>query len=121
MSTIRVDNFAPSTGGTSYSSRGIAKVWAQVDNTVVISLSDGENIASLTDEAIGVFSANITNNWDDINFCAAGCANGGFTVNAVESGSLTTITSAVRMLYTNNAGAFTDAERNHVLAMGDLA
>jgi len=27
MSVIRVDNFGPSAGGTTYSARGIAKAW----------------------------------------------------------------------------------------------
>jgi hypothetical protein len=33
MSTIRVDNFGPSAGGTTYSARGIAKAWVNFNGT----------------------------------------------------------------------------------------
>jgi hypothetical protein len=58
MSTIRVDNFGPSAGGTTYSARGIAKAWVNFNGTGTIAARDSENVSSLTDN--GTFDYTIT-------------------------------------------------------------
>jgi hypothetical protein len=52
MSTIRVDNFGPSAGGTTYSARrGIAKAWMNLQrnwhNRYRVTV---ENVSSVTDQ-----------------------------------------------------------------------
>lgn len=69
MSTIRVDNFGPSAGGTTYSARGIAKAWVNFNGTGTIAARDSENVSSLTDNGIGKFAVNFTNNFSDANYC----------------------------------------------------
>lgn len=61
MSTIRVDNFGPSAGGTTYSARGIAKAWVNFDGTGTIAARDSENVSSLTDNGTGNYTVNLSN------------------------------------------------------------
>jgi hypothetical protein len=57
LSTIRVDNFGPSAGGTTYSARGIAKAWVNFNGTGTIAARDSENVSSLTDNGTGDYTA----------------------------------------------------------------
>jgi hypothetical protein len=61
MSVIRVDNFGPSAGGTTYSARGIAKAWVNFNGTGTIAARDSENVSSLTDNGTGDYTVNFTN------------------------------------------------------------
>jgi hypothetical protein len=61
LSTIRVDNFGPSAGGTTYSARGIAKAWVNFNGTGTIAARDSENVSSLTDNGTGDYTVNISN------------------------------------------------------------
>jgi hypothetical protein len=63
LSTIRVDNFGPSAGGTTYSARGIAKAWVNFNGTGTIAARDSENVSSLTDNGTGDYTANIGNDF----------------------------------------------------------
>lgn len=56
MSTIRVDNFGPSAGGTAYSARGVAKAWVNFNGTGTIAARDSENVSSLTDNGTGDYT-----------------------------------------------------------------
>ena len=60
MSTIRVDNFGPSAGGTTYSARGIAKAWVNFNGTGTIAARDSDNLSSLTDRGTGKYTINMT-------------------------------------------------------------
>ena len=60
MSLIRVDNFGPSAGGTTYSAGGIAKAWVNFNGTGTIAVRDSENVASLTDYGTGRYRANFS-------------------------------------------------------------
>ena len=60
MSTIRVDNFGPSAGGTTYSAGGIAKAWVRF-NQSIMSIGGSENVSSLTDDGTGMSDVNLTN------------------------------------------------------------
>jgi hypothetical protein len=63
LSTIRVDNFGPSAGGTTYSARGIAKAWVNFNGTGTIAARDSENVSSLTDNGTGDYTVNIGNDF----------------------------------------------------------
>jgi hypothetical protein len=60
LSTIRVDNFGPSAGGTTYSARGIAKAWVNFNGTGTIAARDSENVSSLTDNGTGDYTVNFS-------------------------------------------------------------
>jgi hypothetical protein len=70
MSTIRVDNFGPSAGGTTYSARGIAKAWVNFDGTGTIASRDSENVSSLTDNGTGDYTVNFTNAFGAADYAA---------------------------------------------------
>ena len=68
MSTIRVDNFGPSAGGTTYSARGIAKAWVNFNGTGTIAARDSENVSSLTDNGTGDYSCNFSSAMGNANY-----------------------------------------------------
>ena len=61
MSTIRVDNFGPSAGGTTYSAGGIAKAWVNFNGTGTVAIRDSENVSSLTDLGTGRYRPSYSN------------------------------------------------------------
>jgi len=72
MSVIRVDNFGPSAGGTTYSARGIAKAWVNFNGIGTIAARDSENVSSLTDNGLGDFTVSLTNAFDNTNYVSSG-------------------------------------------------
>ena len=71
MSNIRIDNIAPSAGGTYRNApRGIAAAWVSFDGVTTSGIYDSENVSSFTDNAIGDYSVNITNAFANNNYCA---------------------------------------------------
>jgi hypothetical protein len=73
-STIRVDNFGPSAGGTTYSARGIAKAWVNFDGTGTIAARDSLNVSSLTDNGTGDYSFNYTSAMANVGYSMTGLA-----------------------------------------------
>jgi hypothetical protein len=72
MSTIRVDNFGPSAGGTTYSARGIAKAWVNFNGTNTIATRDSQNVSSLTDIGTGQYNTNFASSFTNANFSCVG-------------------------------------------------
>jgi len=63
MSNIRIDNIAPSAGGTYRNApRGIAAAWVNFNGTSTVAIRDSENVGSITDIAAGQFTVNFTSN-----------------------------------------------------------
>lgn len=60
MSTIGVNNFRPSGGGTSFSHEGIDKVLLRYTQVTPI-INSSTNVTSVTDTAAGQFTVNYTN------------------------------------------------------------
>ena len=75
MSTIRIDNFGPSAGGTTYSARGIAKAWVNFNGTGTIAARDSENVSSLTDNGTGDYTVSYSNSFSSANYQIATSAN----------------------------------------------
>jgi len=76
MSTIRVDNFGPSAGGTTYSARGIAKAWVNFNGTGAIAARDSENVSSLTDTGTGQYLVTFTSSMQSDNYAVSNSAAG---------------------------------------------
>ena len=125
MSTIRVDNFGPSAGGTTYSSRGIAKAWVNLNGSGTIAARDSENVSSITDINTGLYSATFTNSMSDgqyqINVTSGGTsgATGDSTFGIIGDASPST-TTVTFMARDNNGNRF-DAIYMHTAINGDLA
>ena len=132
MSTIRVDNFGPSTGGTTYSARGIAKAWVNFDGTGTIAARDSENVSSLTDNGQGDYTVNFTNAFGAADYTVSGTASGnadatrGYTGFMAADASNAPTASALRTKFglganTVGNGQLYDSVYCTVLNHGDLA
>ena len=126
MSTIRVDNFGPSAGGTTYSARGIAKAWVNFNGTGTIAARDSENVSSLTDVAVGKFTISISSAMSDTNYVVnCSCADTTTTDQAAFSGSSNFspdyTTSSYRIGGMNFTGNIQDKIYNFSVVFGDLA
>lgn len=114
MSLIRVDNFGPSAGGTTYSARGIAKAWVNFDQTVP-QVDDSMNVASVTDSGAGDMTINFSSSMGAATF---GATCGALTYNVAVN---TITTTGSRMLSYNSAGTLTDYSFVGYSNFGDLA
>jgi len=116
MSTIRVDNFGPSAGGTTYSARGIAKAWCRFNGTDTIAIESSSNTSSLTDVGTGDYQINLTNALnanDGAHFFA--CAN--FHSGRASIGSA----SIIRVFVANTSHTLADSSFVVGATFGDLA
>jgi hypothetical protein len=103
MSTIRVDNFGPSAGGTTYSARGIAKAWVNFNGTGTIAARDSQNVSSLTDNGTGSYAINLTNAMSDDGYAATGFFRKVVDANILAAVSTPTA-SILRLEYANTSG-----------------
>jgi len=127
MSTIRVDNFGPSAGGTTYSARGIAKAWVNFNGTGTIAARDSENVSSLTDNGTGEYVVNWTNAFGATDYVPTGSSGpqSGVSNNIgisfqTDTGRITasSVNSVTRRRDTNTD---VDVQFAFILAHGDLA
>ena len=72
MSIIRVDNFGPSSGGTTYSARGIAKSWLSLNGTGTIAIRASLNVSSVTDYGVGSYGMSFTNAFSAADYSVTG-------------------------------------------------
>jgi len=86
LSTLAIDNFKPSAGGTSFGIEGIAKAGASYDQSTP-SVDDSYNVSSITDNGTGDWSLSFTNNMAAADYATlcGGCTNisdnrGGFMI-----------------------------------------
>ena len=128
MSLIRVDNFGPSAGGTTYSARGIAKAWVNFNGTGTVAVRDSENVASITDNGTGDYTINFSNNMgnNDYAFLGSACTTSpqGTIIWCMANQVSDFATSSIRVAvgYTNQAAnARNDYEGPCATIHGDLA
>jgi len=130
MSTIRVDNFGPSAGGTTYSARGIAKAWVNFNGTGTIAARDSENVSSLTDNGTGDYTLNWTAAFGAADYVATGqtsSASGtialGGLANYRDGSDVITVPAAAgwRSRWGDGVGNFFDPDIAMTICHGDLA
>ena len=126
MSTIRVDNFGPSAGGTTYSARGIAKAWVNFNGTGTIAARDSENVSSLTDNGTGQYTVNLSAAMISANYCwqvNAQDVNNGMGVPTAQADPTRTVTSSALPVIYNYPPDITFYDALAVTATfhGDLA
>jgi len=78
MSTLNVSNITDGTTtvGTSYVVNGSAKVWVNFNGSGTIATRDSFNVSSLTDDAAGRYTVNISNNMANDDFAALNYTSG---------------------------------------------
>jgi len=130
MSTIRVDNFGPSSGGTTYSARGIAKAWVNFNGTGTIAARDSENVSSLTDNGTGDYTVNIGNDFAAADYSAvfgagfSSSANSATQALKLQAGSGSLLAGSIRVLSvqtTQDTSVAADFEAVLITCLGDLA
>jgi len=118
MSVIRVDNFGPSAGGTTYSARGIAKAWVNFNGTGTIAARDSENVSSLTDNGTGDYTVNFSNAFGAADY-SLNKADSFFSLGDTEASSFSAGSARVRVY--SDFSTLTDTIIINVAAHGDLA
>ena len=130
MSVIRVDNFGPSAGGTTYSARGIAKAWVNFDGTGTPAARDSENLSSITDTGTGSYVLNFTSDMANANYSATtnaqlwNLASDEYRVTTVRTYAAGSIVVKTLEPYLGGGSAdlrIVDADINCVSITGDLA
>jgi len=123
MSTIRVDNFGPSAGGTTYSARGIAKAWVNFNGTGTIAARDSENVSSLTDNGTGDYTVNFTAAMGNANYSFTGSGRVSIGVNTCvfPPSNAHYATSSIRGLAISMQDSPIDCDFTNVSIHGDLA
>ena len=121
MSVIRVDNFGPSAGGTTYSARGIAKAWVNFNGTGTIAARDSENVSSLTDNGTGTYVVNLTNAFNATDHVDTGSTANGFCLTNNNGSPTASSASTVLVFSLNTGGGAFDSAFICVTAHGDLA
>jgi hypothetical protein len=120
MSTIRVDNFGPSAGGTTYSAQGIAKAWA--DMTATATLNASLNVSSGVDNGAGDYTTNLTSAFSSSDYAIASNMALSFLGNTM-SNNVNASSYRNYGFYVNFPGSNTPAADTviHTVAFGDLA
>jgi len=121
VSTIRVDNFAPSAGGTTYSARGVAKSWINFDGTGTVSIRDSENVSSLTDEGTGRYAVNVNSPFTNSDFSVPSSCTGPTGTSKATSNACYDRTTVSFSLDSNSTGGAFDAAEAVSACFGDLA
>ena len=82
MSTLKVTNIQATGETASRPVSGVAAAWINFNGTGTIAARDSINVASLTDNAAGEYSVNLTNNMSNDDY-AYSALNGGSTYTEV--------------------------------------
>jgi hypothetical protein len=117
MSNIRIDNIAPSAGGTYRNApRGIAAAWVNFDGTGTVAIRDSENVGSITDNGTGDYTVNFTNPLSNGNYSAVGTSQRFTqTFGGIRSGT------QLQTFCQDLAGNQNDVDNINITTHGDLA
>jgi len=131
-SELRVDTLKDSSGnnsvGMSYVAQGTDKIWVNINGVAgTIAARDSNNLSSLTDNATGDYSVNLTTSMDNTNysiFANSSRDGGGFTgqQNAQPKADFTPTTGSFKVVGSNSSNAvLNDLTRMFCSTKGDLA
>lgn len=120
MSTLRVDNFGPSAGGTSYSARGIAKAYCNADAAGAVNDGQSVNISSLTDVGTGDIDFTLTNAVASTSTtCVTSAGSSSARIGQASPGWSSTSTFQYQCY--NSSGSAANAGQNYMTVLGELA
>jgi hypothetical protein len=121
MSTIRVDNFTPSGGGTSFSRSGISKAWLKYNQNTVT--KEGSlNVSSVTDSETGIFQAIYINIFAAVDYsCVISTFRSGSTIRIAGVNQTNIYTGSVQIATVDVTNALVDTSLSSFNSTGDLA
>ena len=127
MSNIRIDNIAPSAGGTYRNApRGIAAAWVNFTGVATTAIRDSVNVSSLTDNETGSTTITLTNNMGNINYTGSWYTNASYLLPAANFdnhyvGGFGDRTTSSYGVWCYNGTASVDSAYNDSIIHGDLA
>lgn len=102
---------------SSVSADAIIKAWIQFDGTGVISILDSFNVASITDDGVGIYTLTWDVDFANINYSMAGMATTGTMV--AHEVSIPLLVGEADIRVNNHAGVAVDTAFISVIAIGD--
>ena len=121
MSTIRVDNFGPSAGGTTYSARCIAKAWVNFNGTGTIAARDSENVSSLVDLQTGFTEVNVSSAFAAVDYTGSAFSASGTVFSNYFEGLFFCKNTGTYFTLSHWQGTFSDLAFVGSSVFGDLA
>ena len=125
-SELRVNTLKDAAGNnsiaTSFVAGGSAKAWVNFNGTGTIAISENFNVASLTDNAVGRYSANYVNNMNTATYATQVCSDANTSndaFNRTAGGANTTTSNAYLMHF--ESGSSQDTALMIGTINGDLA
>ena len=104
---------------TTNATQGVSKAWGHVNGSGTPAFEDSLNLASLTDNATGDYTAVIANDMDNVNYVLAGSTStGGFFTNALVNRAQAA--GSIRFITSNGDSGF-DTSNNSIDLHGDLS
>ena len=128
MSEIRANTVsdAAGTGPATLTGQYAAKAWVNMNGTGTIAIRDSQNVSSITDRNVGLYSATFTNNMSDGNYQLS--VTGGGTSGATGDETFSNIgdvapssSTAYFISRANSTGSIFDVLFMHASVNGDLA
>jgi len=124
MSNLRIDNIAPSAGGTYRNApRGIAAAWVNFNGTGTVAIRDSENVGSITDNGAGDYTVSFTAAMGNANYSFSGNGRVSIGVNTCvfQPSNAHYATSSIRGLAISMLDVAIDCDFTNVSIHGDLA
>jgi hypothetical protein len=125
LSEIRATTIsdAAGTGPIDLHKQSAAKAWVNFDGTGTVAIADSMNVASLTDDATGQYTSNLTGNMSSANY--ASTTGSTSSLSGVTAARTVSGKHAVGSCFTHcrnsNSNADIDADQISLVLTGDLA
>jgi len=123
MSTLNVSNITDGTDTveTGHVLNGSAKAWVNLNGTGTIAARDSLNVSSLTDNAVGKYSVNISNSFSALEYTGSAFGSSGTISTSYYEAMFFPQNTGSHFLYGHWQGTFTDIAYIGSQAFGDLA
>ena len=124
MSTLKVTNIQATGETASRAVSGVAAAWVKFNGSTA-AVTDDVNIASITDNAAGDFTVNMSSSFATANYCVASTngkiANAGGIWSVAENSAASPTSSAYRLNVQSPSGTANDNTSINLTFHGDLA
>ena len=121
MSTIVISNIKATGETASRAVSGVAAAWVNFNGTGTVAVRDSENVSSLTDNATGKYSVNVSNSFSAIEYTGSGFGSSGTTSTSYYEAMFFPTSTSSHFLYGHWQGTFADIAYIGSQTHGDLA
>ena len=125
MSTIKANDIQNATGGipTVKGQKLIPTAWVNFNGTGTVAIRDSENVSSITDIGVGIFTANFTATMADSNYTVNVASSRGTNSEILGRpfGTRTAAAIGIEVSMMGTWDSYRDVEFNTILVMGGQA